>query len=105
RAIRDGDLFIALKGERVDGNDFIPHAIANHAGGIISNRPPGAIPNRVAYVQAPDTLKALQDIGRYKLDQVKPLVIGVTGTVGKTSTKEVVAGALSAGHEVLRTEG
>lgn len=105
RVVRDGDLFIAIKGERVDGNDFIPHAIANHAAGVVSDRPPGAMPNRVAYVQTPDTLKALQDLGRYKLDQVKPLVIGVTGTVGKTSTKEVVAGALGARHTVLKTEG
>jgi len=104
REVRDGDLFIALKGERVDGNDFIPHAIANHAAGIVSNRPPGAIPNRVAFVEVPDTLKALQDVGRYKLSQVKPTVVGITGTVGKTSTKEAVAGALSHKHHVLKTE-
>jgi len=104
REVRSGDLFVALKGERVDGNDFVPHAIANHAAGIISNRPPGAIPNRVAYIQADDPLKALQDVGRYKLRQVAPTVIGITGTVGKTSTKEVVAAALSQRHTVLKTE-
>jgi UDP-N-acetylmuramoyl-tripeptide--D-alanyl-D-alanine ligase len=104
REVQSGDLFIALKGERVDGNDFVPHAIANHAAGVISDRAPGAIPNRVAYVQVPDTLKALQDVSRYKLRQVEPTVIGVTGTVGKTSTKEVIAGALSRKHRVLRTE-
>lgn len=104
RDVRDGDLFVALKGERVDGNDFVPHAIANHAAGIVSDRPPGAIPNRVAYVQVPDTLKALQDVGRYKLRQVAPTVIGITGTVGKTSTKEVVAAALSQRHSILKTE-
>jgi UDP-N-acetylmuramoyl-tripeptide--D-alanyl-D-alanine ligase len=104
REVQGGDLFIALKGEHVDGNDFVPHAIANHAAGVVSNRPPGAIPNRVAYVQVPDTLKALQDVGAYKLRQVEPTVIGVTGTVGKTSTKEVVAAALSHKHTVLKTE-
>jgi UDP-N-acetylmuramoyl-tripeptide--D-alanyl-D-alanine ligase len=104
REVGDGDLFIALKGERVDGNDFIPHAIANHAAGILSNRTPGAIPNRVAFVEVPDTLKALQDVGRYKLSQVSPVVIGITGTVGKTSTKEAIAGALSHKHRLLKTE-
>ncbi len=104
REVQGGDLFIALKGEHVDGNDFVPHAIANHAAGVVSNRPPGAIPNRVAYVQVPDTLKALQDVGAYKLRQVEPTVIGVTGTVGKTSTKEVIAAALSHKHTVLKTE-
>ncbi|HLQ33196.1 MAG TPA: UDP-N-acetylmuramoyl-tripeptide--D-alanyl-D-alanine ligase [Chloroflexota bacterium] len=104
REVQSGDLFVALKGEHVDGNDFVPHAIANHAAGIIANRPPGAMPNRVAYVQVPDTLKALQDVGAYKLRQVGPRVIGVTGTVGKTSTKETIAGALAQKHRVLRTE-
>jgi UDP-N-acetylmuramoyl-tripeptide--D-alanyl-D-alanine ligase len=104
REVQPGDLFVALKGEHVDGNDFVPHAIANHAGGVISNRPAGAIPNRVAYVQAPDTLRALQDIARYKLRQVEPTVVGVTGTVGKTSTKEAIANALALKHRVLKTE-
>ncbi|HEX6513570.1 MAG TPA: UDP-N-acetylmuramoyl-tripeptide--D-alanyl-D-alanine ligase, partial [Chloroflexota bacterium] len=104
REVRAGDLFIALKGEHVDGNDFVPHAIANHAAGVISDRAPGAMPNRVAYVQVPDTLKALQDVGRYKLRQVEPTVVGVTGTVGKTSTKEAIAGALGQMRSVLKTE-
>ncbi|MFI5267314.1 MAG: UDP-N-acetylmuramoyl-tripeptide--D-alanyl-D-alanine ligase [Chloroflexota bacterium] len=104
RDVRAGDLFIALKGERVDGNDFVPYAIANHAAGIISDRLPGAMPNRVAYVQVPDTLKALQEVGRYKLRQVGPQVIGVTGTVGKTSTKEAIAGALAQKRRVFKTE-
>lgn len=104
REVRAGDLFVALKGERVDGNDFVPYAIANHAAGIISDRSAGAIPNRVAYVLVPDTLKALQEVGRYKLRQVGPQVIGITGTVGKTSTKEAVAGALSQKRHVFKTE-
>ena len=104
REVRAGDLFIALKGERVDGNDFVPYAIANHAAGIVSDRAPGAIPNRVAYVVVPDTLKALQEVGRYKLRQVGPDVIGVTGTVGKTSTKEAIAGALAQSRRVFKTE-
>jgi len=104
REVRGGDLFVALKGEHVDGNDFVPYAIANHAAGIISDRLPGAMPNRVAYVRVPDTLKALQDVGRYKLRQVGPQVIGVTGTVGKTSTKEALAGALAHKRGVFKTE-
>jgi UDP-N-acetylmuramoyl-tripeptide--D-alanyl-D-alanine ligase len=104
REVRAGDLFVALKGERVDGNDFVPYAIANHAAGIISDRAPGAMPNRVAYVRVPDTLKALQEVGRYKLRQVGPQVIGVTGTVGKTSTKEAIAGALGQKRRVFKTE-
>jgi len=104
REVRSGDLFIALKGEHQDGNDFVPYAIANHAAGIISDRPAGAIPTSVMYVQAPDTLRALQDIARYKLRQVEPLVVGVTGTVGKTSTKEAIAATLGLRRRVLKTE-
>ncbi|HUZ76658.1 MAG TPA: UDP-N-acetylmuramoyl-tripeptide--D-alanyl-D-alanine ligase [Chloroflexota bacterium] len=103
RDLQPGDLFIALKGEHVDGHDFIPHAIASHAAGIIAARPPGAIPNKLAYVQVSDTLRALQDLGAYKLRQVDPLVIGITGTVGKTSTKEIVAGTLGQRKPVLKT--
>ncbi|MDE3075072.1 MAG: UDP-N-acetylmuramoyl-tripeptide--D-alanyl-D-alanine ligase [Chloroflexota bacterium] len=104
REVRPGDLFIALKGEHVDGHDFIAHAIANHAAGILSSRPPGAIPNRLAYVQVADTLRALQDLGAYKLRQVEPLIVGITGTVGKTSTKEIVAGTLAQRRRVLKSE-
>ncbi|MBV8085154.1 MAG: UDP-N-acetylmuramoyl-tripeptide--D-alanyl-D-alanine ligase [Chloroflexi bacterium] len=104
REVQPGDLFVALKGERVDGNDFVPHAIANGVAGVISSRPAGAIPNRVAFVQVPDTLRALQDVARYKLRQVEPTVVGVTGTVGKTSTKEAIANALALKHRVLKTE-
>lgn len=104
RQARQGDFFVALPGERHDGHEFVADAVARGARGILTSRPPEALPPEVALYVAPDTLIALQRLaaGRRERRQVK--VIGVTGSVGKTTTKEITAALLATRHSVLKNE-
>ena len=99
-----GELFIALRGARFDGHDFVPDALRNGLGAIVSIPP--ADPGRdrtIIFVK--NTLRALQDIARYRRSRRGIPVVGVTGTNGKTTTKELVAAILSQKHGVLKTTG
>ncbi len=102
RKIRPGDVFLAFKGERSDGHDFIPQAMEKQAMGVICERPPeGDIP----YLLVKDPLEALRKAASAYRDHLKIPVIAITGSVGKTSTKELCAAVLGAGFNVLKTEG
>ncbi|WP_221792441.1 UDP-N-acetylmuramoyl-tripeptide--D-alanyl-D-alanine ligase [Aquisediminimonas sediminicola] len=94
REIGPGDLFIALKGETTDGHRFLAQVAANGAGGTIvsdaADVPPG-----LAYVLVADTTAALNALGRASRARMQGVVIGVTGSVGKTGTKEALADALA----------
>lgn len=103
RAVERGDLFVALKGERVDGHDFISDAVSRGAGGVVAHREPPPLPVPVLLVR--DTLAALQRLGAWWRDRYPVEVIGVTGSVGKTSTKELVADVLSYRFPVHRSPG
>ena len=102
RALQPGDLFVALAGERFDAHDFLAEAAAKGAvGALVSRRVDAAI----AQVLVPDTLDALQ---RYAADwrrRYEGLVIGVTGSNGKTTTKQLLAAVFAARGPVLYTEG
>ncbi len=98
-----GDLFIALPGENVDGHDFVADAAAHGAGGAIVEH---KVDSDVAQYVVPDALAALQAIARARrasLTQLK--VVGVTGSVGKTTTKELTAAVLASKYAVLKNEG
>ena len=103
RQVLPGGLFFALRGAELDGHRFLASAVERGAAGLVVSQPveaPGA-----AVITVPDTWRALEDLARHVLDRVRPLVVGVTGSNGKTTTKELIAAALSPGHRVLRTEG
>lgn len=106
RAVSEGDLFVALKGPRHDAHDFLPQALRKAAGAIVS-RPvaPDAIPPGATVIRVGDTLAALTALARYVRDTVRPRVVGITGSVGKTTTKELAAGILSERYATARTEG
>jgi UDP-N-acetylmuramoyl-tripeptide--D-alanyl-D-alanine ligase len=89
REVGPGDLFIAMPGTVHDGHEFVPQAIASHAAGLIVSRPVNH-----AHVLVGDTAKALQDLGRASRERSGATIIGVTGSVGKTSTKEAIYAAL-----------
>ncbi|WP_326524768.1 UDP-N-acetylmuramoyl-tripeptide--D-alanyl-D-alanine ligase [Sphingomonas sp.] len=89
REVGPGDLFVALTGEATDGHRFLAGAYANGAGGAIVSTP-GAGP---AVVVA-DTMAALEDLGRAARARTAATIIGITGSVGKTGTKEALAAAL-----------
>jgi UDP-N-acetylmuramoyl-tripeptide--D-alanyl-D-alanine ligase len=105
RAIRPGNLFVALRGERFDGHEFA--AQAGDAGAVAVMVERGtSLPDHVSAVKVDDTLIALGDLARAHRDAWNGKVIGITGSVGKTTTKDLTAAALqSAGHAVLKTTG
>lgn len=99
-----GEFFVALRGARFDGHDFVQDALKNGSGAIVSIPP--AEPGRdktIIYVK--NTLKALHDIARRRRLQRSVPVVCVTGTNGKTTTKELIASILSQNHPVLKTTG
>ena len=105
RAVHPGDLFVALPGERTDGHKFIPGALAAGAAGCLTQQAPeDPVPGKF-YLQVPDTMAAIGRVARaYKAKFPIP-VIGITGSVGKTTTKDMVASVLGQKYRVLKTEG
>lgn len=104
REIKEGDAYIALKGERFDGNDFCQNAVSSGAKVCIVSKDIEII-NGATIIKVEDTLKALQDIARYKRMQYDIPVVAVTGSVGKTSTKDLIASVVSEGYKTLKTKG
>ena len=124
REVKEGDVYIALKGERFDGNDFCQSAIENGAKVCIVSRDVrekkndtkldnteadkinnSIKENNVTIIQVPDTLKAMQEIATYKRMQYNIPVVAVTGSVGKTSTKDLIASVVSQKYNTLKTQG
>lgn len=103
RKVKENYLFLATKGEKVDGHDFIPQAIAAGAVGVICEKEPENISR--PYILVEDSLKALKNIAEYYRKQLDIKVVGITGSVGKTSTKECIASVLSMKYQTLKTEG
>ena len=103
RQIRKGDLFLATVGERTDGHRFIPGVFEKGALCAVSQQkltdPAGP------YILVKDTLQALKDGAEAYRKTLSIPVIGVTGSVGKTSTKEMIAAVLGRKYHVLRTPG
>lgn len=103
RLIEPGYLFVPIKGERVDGHKFIPQVMEHGALCTLSDRelPDADYP----YILVSDTVKALQDLAEHYRKSLDITVIGITGSVGKTSTKEMISSILSQKYNVLKTEG
>jgi UDP-N-acetylmuramoyl-tripeptide--D-alanyl-D-alanine ligase len=104
REISEGDLFVALKGENFDGNDYIGAAFENGALICVASKymPP---PEGRCMVLVRDTGEALLQLAAYHRRKFDIHVIGITGSVGKTTTKELVASGLSVKMNILKTEG
>jgi UDP-N-acetylmuramoyl-tripeptide--D-alanyl-D-alanine ligase len=94
RTLRPGDLFVALKDVR-DGHDFVAQALAKGAAAALVSRIPGGLAADAPLLIVPDVLKALEDLGRAARARTSARVVGVTGSVGKTSTKEMLRAILS----------
>ena len=103
RQAAEGCLFVAVKGERVDGHDFIPSVFEKGALCVIAEHEPEAADG--AWIQVESSLQAIKDMAEFYRQQLAVRVVGITGSVGKTSTKEVIASVLSEKYHVLKTLG
>ena len=98
RKLEEGQLFVALQGVR-DGHDFIPAALEKGAAAVLCTHCDGDYPAIVV----PDTRIALGDIARHERQRLGVKVVGITGSVGKSTTKEMVAAVLSSTYRVSKT--
>ncbi len=113
RLVTEGGVFLATVGERVDGHRFIGDVFAKGVSLVITEKTPEAVEQETgvpasawgSYVCVEDSFQALKDIGEYYRSKLAIPVVGITGSVGKTSTKEFIAGVLSQKYRVLKTEG
>src|SRR5690606_22012134 len=94
REIGPDALFVAIKGDRFDGHDFVDTALANGAAAALVSR--GAGPGRIT---VPDALGGLVDLARASRARSRALIVGVTGSVGKTTTKEALRVVFEAAGE------
>jgi UDP-N-acetylmuramoyl-tripeptide--D-alanyl-D-alanine ligase len=104
RKIGQGELFVALKGDRFDGHDFLRAALEKGGGALVSKQPVETVEGKT-YIYAPDTLKALQDIARSRRLKKDIPVVAVTGSNGKTTTKELTSAILGKRYRVLKNTG
>lgn len=102
RNVKPGEIFIALVGENFDGHNFVETASTKGAIAVIISQP--QISSDIPQFVVQDTLKAYQQIAQWWRDRLNIPVIGITGSVGKTSTKELVSAVLSTQGKVLKTE-
>lgn len=105
--IKDGSLFVPIIGEKVDAHTFIEHVLEQGAEAVFTSKHiirPDCKEDK-AYILVEDTKKALQDFAAYYRSLFSIPVVGITGSVGKTTTKEMVAAALAVKYKVLKTEG
>jgi UDP-N-acetylmuramoyl-tripeptide--D-alanyl-D-alanine ligase len=107
RLVEPGQLFVALPGERTDGHRFLADAVERGAAALLVTRAPddpGAFGD-VTVIRVADALAALHAVAAGWRARFEPLVVGVTGSIAKTSTKEAVAAVLARRHVTLRNEG
>lgn len=108
RTIGIGECFVAVKGEKFDGHDFIDNALNKGASVLIINQSRKhkvKVPEQVAVIAVKDTTKALGDIAGFHRNKFNIPVVCVTGSNGKTTTKDMIAWVLSASGKVLKSEG
>ncbi len=122
RTLEPGQLFVAIRGKRFDGNEFVGEAIARGAAGAVVERfpsppPPLTLPLspkggegrgegvRPPIWTVPDTLVALGQLARFHRDRFQPDLVAITGSSGKSTTKEMLAHLLSGDREILATPG
>ena len=109
RAIKEGNLFVALKGEKFDGHDFAETAIKEGVSGILiqdeGTIPRGRADQKTAVVKVADTLVALGDLAHHWRKKFSIPVIGLTGSSGKTTTKEMITAITGRVKKTLKTEG
>lgn len=107
RKIREGEVFVAIPGKRFEGHDFIDEAVKKGAGVVVYNNPLKikVFHKGIIYLKVQDTVEALGNIARFHRRRFKIPVIAITGSSGKTTTKEMASWVLGAEYHVLKNEG
>ncbi len=105
RAVQPGQLFIPLVGERFDGHAYIAKALDGGAAGCLTAAAPETLLPGKLYIQVADTRLALKALASWYRNKFDLPVVQVTGSAGKTTTKEMIASVLSQRYNTLRTEG
>ncbi len=103
RLVEHGFLFVPIRGEKVDGHTFIPSVFEKGAAAVLSEEE--LTDAKGPYILVESSKQALKDLAAYYRQSLSVKVVGITGSVGKTSTKEMVASVLSQKYSVLKTEG
>ena len=104
REVKPGCIFVAFPGERFDGHDFAARALEQGAEYVVVNHPVPGVPEKKA-ILCPDSYHAMMVMGANYRSQYHPKMVGVTGSVGKTTTKQMTYAALSGFGETIKTEG
>jgi UDP-N-acetylmuramoyl-tripeptide--D-alanyl-D-alanine ligase len=104
RTLQPGQLFVAIAGPKFDGHEFVAPAVGRGAAAVMVHRELPAPPG-VPLVRVKDTTQALKDLARHVRLRAAIPVVAVTGSAGKTTTKEMTAALLATAGEVLKTEG
>lgn len=104
RTMAGSDLFVPLVGEKVDAHRFIGKAFETGAAATLTSEH-DVMEDDHPWIRVEDTLKALQDIGRFCRSRLAIPLVGITGSVGKTTTREMIAAALGAKYRVFKTPG
>lgn len=102
--LNPGDIFVALPGEKTDGHKFLKQAAEKHAAAAIVQNDYSGADFGLQLVQVPDTLKALQNFAKETLQKNRKKVVGITGTVGKTTCKDFIVTLLSGKYRVAYTQ-
>lgn len=106
RKVKANTLFVPLTGGETDGHDYVKQAIKNGATAVLWSREQILAPtDQIACVFVDDTLEAMQQLAKYYRQVLNPIVIGITGSNGKTTTKDMTANALTAKYRVHKTQG
>ena len=105
RLLNKGELFLAVVTDRGDGHDYVFDAARSGAAGVLCQRPFDLAAHGVTCVVVEDSRQALLDWARFVLRKLNPRVVGITGSSGKTTTKELAAAVLSRRHTVFRNYG
>jgi len=106
KEVKDGDIFVGIKGETIDGSEFYIDALEQGAKGVIINK--GFVSktyDNKFIIEVDDTIDALQKIATYKRGKLNIPVVAITGSVGKTSTKDMISSVIETKYKVCKTKG
>jgi UDP-N-acetylmuramoyl-tripeptide--D-alanyl-D-alanine ligase len=105
RTLQPGDTFVAVRGERTDGHAYLDEAAARGAARLIVEAGTRAVPGGVDVMPVPDPVAYLGELARERLGELRPIVVAVTGSMGKTTTRNAIATVVAQARPVLRPTG